>query len=1327
MAGDTSAGRSELSDYDDEVHLRAIRRALASGNAAVMVGSGFSKNAEGGHNVGTWDELANALGRGLTPLTGDSQTPKFNAANAIQLAEQYERLFSRPALELLLRAVVPDERLAPGNLHKSLLSLPWSEVFTTNYDTLLERAAERLDDAKYITVTCREDIPQSKVLGRRRIVKLHGSFASHRPFVVTEEDYRTYPQLFAPFVNMVRQALLENVFCLIGFSGDDPNFLHWIGWVRDMLDKHALPVYLFLSKAPTLGQKRLLQARGVTPLILPSAAGGEDSDYSGRYQRLFDELAKPVEDSPEQWGAIAWPEGTRYLGVDDESVYPKFREALYALASERAKYPGWLVAPEAIRQRLAGSVSSRGKWFYDKHIQASLVEESPAIALAALELCAWVQHVNLDEFDDDVAELALSVLETSSDLSFSKQTADVQAHLAGLCISSQRGITSSWTKLAMSVLEWAQQGHRDIQYARVRKLLIENRKDDRTVVDFLRYHDVLWHLCRGDREEARYRLSKWRVRGSDLYMEVRRAMLVAELGDAVSALSACERAIFLLRQQHRHKPDDPLLLSMESWACYVSRQLAEVHKYMRQHPSLIRTDSSKEEQDDFVWDLEDIRVTTGVSSQAQTQSDHSDSGVNERGQGFDVRLKALGTKGYSSTEVFNEVTSALKEEVPLASESTTSHFGFDLGSTSGRTLRFGTHEARSKHKAAMAWLQLTERVGLVPSIANINFFVDEFLLAAWWTKQFDPVSRGIGILFRCMSEDPLKIPDSFRLRHQRGWLSRFQVAALTLEQVEQLAGTVLKQLEANFQNVRRVQRVRTSLAFYAEVFGRLAIRVVDTEKVYQWCVRLINLHSSHVVQGAPDSWSHLTKAIARCITAVPPSRQRALLILAFQLPVLAEGEHHEHQQRDWVNFIVLMNAIDVSTKALNGGERHSFVEDLLSRMNDASTTQAERGLIIKRLFVAEQMGFIHKSQRSSVGHQLWKNWDGVIWPVLQGFYPIATLKWPEPDGISLEKELKKWLLSARLRPFEFGGHMSIVDKKYGKTWSVPGDRSHLEGIATLLEERALQPSEMVAFVGQIHEWISAEGEQLVSSAQLHLEMLTAVEDKLSLVDFILASILLEVGAEASPERISVMETIVSIRKRAQELGAPLFRLNFLLTAEENSIEGQAEFCSRLSNALFSSEDEGHVQVLSATVWILRRDGQKFAALARRVFNLVIASISSRRLTVLQWTLEVISKLDEGVWTRHGSLENLYIVDAALGTLSGELTYDVARKKGSIPDEAVPIIRSKCAKVAFSIEGLNGMSTPNASKWLVEVENDPLPELRLGGYKADLKLRRSSKH
>ena len=33
-------------------------------------------------------------------------------------------------------------------------------------------------------------------------------------------------------------ALLKGSFCLIGFSCDDPNFLMWMNWVKDVLDKN---------------------------------------------------------------------------------------------------------------------------------------------------------------------------------------------------------------------------------------------------------------------------------------------------------------------------------------------------------------------------------------------------------------------------------------------------------------------------------------------------------------------------------------------------------------------------------------------------------------------------------------------------------------------------------------------------------------------------------------------------------------------------------------------------------------------------------------------------------------------------------------------------------------------------------------------------------------------------------------------------------------------------------------------------------------------------------------------------------------------------------
>lgn len=210
---------------ESDIYYAAIRQALAQGNAAVMVGAGFSRNAEGGTQLSTWPQLAGELALALDPK---ARKESFSTANVTQLAEQYARVFSTPALEDLLKRMVPDDRVAPGILHDELMSLPWTEIFTTNYDTLLERAAEKMFERAHFTVCCREDIPQSKVLGRRRIVKLHGSFPSQRPFIFTEEDYRTYPYKFAPLVNLVRQSLLENVFCLIGFSGDDPNFLHWL-------------------------------------------------------------------------------------------------------------------------------------------------------------------------------------------------------------------------------------------------------------------------------------------------------------------------------------------------------------------------------------------------------------------------------------------------------------------------------------------------------------------------------------------------------------------------------------------------------------------------------------------------------------------------------------------------------------------------------------------------------------------------------------------------------------------------------------------------------------------------------------------------------------------------------------------------------------------------------------------------------------------------------------------------------------------------------------------------------------------------------------------
>ena len=239
-------------DFPDLNHLEQLQKYLwewPSSRASVIVGAGLSLNSKPSPGVRThfptWSELARIMFDEIYPLLPDETTEgkkekerQFNPGSALRFASEYEAAFGRQKLESLLLSVIPDSGHQPGSIHSLLLQLPWKDVFTTNYDTLLERT--EVPGRAYQPVTTINDLITAR---SPRIIKLHGSFPSQRPFIITEEDYRTYPRHFAPFVNTVRQSLIENAVVLLGFSGDDPNFLEWIGWIRDELGDHHAPIY----------------------------------------------------------------------------------------------------------------------------------------------------------------------------------------------------------------------------------------------------------------------------------------------------------------------------------------------------------------------------------------------------------------------------------------------------------------------------------------------------------------------------------------------------------------------------------------------------------------------------------------------------------------------------------------------------------------------------------------------------------------------------------------------------------------------------------------------------------------------------------------------------------------------------------------------------------------------------------------------------------------------------------------------------------------------------------------------------------------------------
>lgn len=348
--------------------LRIIRDALSKRQAAVMIGSGFSRNAQGGDRLPLWPQLIEHLLSDLysSKSSQDDARPRFQGTSGmLRLAEEYAAVLGRGQLEARMHEVLPDAgSVFPGQIHTDLLALAWNDVFTTNYDTLLERTldADRgqfipVIKQRYQVVVAAQDVPFSRRNGRPRLVKLHGSLRTGTRLIVSEEDYRRYPQDFGAFVNTVQQSMLENVFVLIGFSGDDPNFLAWTGWARDHLGNKAPPLYFITTKKLSAGERILLSQRKIFPIEIGEL--GQDNGkivHSNALAKVIDYWKeKPIVRRAE------WP--YRNAGVElGNSTTPTLADLLKWLPTvqrNRLDFPGWLIAPANNRERL---LNQSGFW-----------------------------------------------------------------------------------------------------------------------------------------------------------------------------------------------------------------------------------------------------------------------------------------------------------------------------------------------------------------------------------------------------------------------------------------------------------------------------------------------------------------------------------------------------------------------------------------------------------------------------------------------------------------------------------------------------------------------------------------------------------------------------------------------------------------------------------------------------------------------------------------------------------------------------------------------------------------------------------------------------
>lgn len=308
-----------------------IRKNLACERASVMVGSGFSKNAEMDESVfmRDWNSLAKVFFEKLYSKKPSDKDLAFQTP--MRLASLIATSFGRHELDKMIYESLPDDRVFPGDIHRKLLALGWRDVFTTNYDRLLERASS--DVHKYYNiVTNKETLLYSD---SPRIVKLHGSFPDIHPFIMSDEDYRTYPKKYPEFVNTIRQSLIESILCLIGFSGNDPNFLAWIGWLRDIMENLSHPIYLITYDSDFHSSEyALLLKRNIDTINLAEIEG------CNSYQDAISFFLSYLNEDEKQ----SWPfEEFDYTLNSIEDV----KLSILKASALRKSYPEWLFMPKA--------------------------------------------------------------------------------------------------------------------------------------------------------------------------------------------------------------------------------------------------------------------------------------------------------------------------------------------------------------------------------------------------------------------------------------------------------------------------------------------------------------------------------------------------------------------------------------------------------------------------------------------------------------------------------------------------------------------------------------------------------------------------------------------------------------------------------------------------------------------------------------------------------------------------------------------------------------------------------------------------------------------
>jgi len=182
-----------------------------------------------------------------------------------KIAQLVELRKGRPELETFLRKRLAD--LTPDDTMRWLFSLRWRAIFTTNYDSGIQRSYELNPKPLQnpITIAKTSELTQFETRIQIPIFHLHGTLFGPNAgqIVITEDDYVRFREHRRMMFELLKVQFATSTILYVGYSNRDPNWRMVLDEIRGEFLPAPMPQAYRVSPDTDPVDKEILNAKGV--------------------------------------------------------------------------------------------------------------------------------------------------------------------------------------------------------------------------------------------------------------------------------------------------------------------------------------------------------------------------------------------------------------------------------------------------------------------------------------------------------------------------------------------------------------------------------------------------------------------------------------------------------------------------------------------------------------------------------------------------------------------------------------------------------------------------------------------------------------------------------------------------------------------------------------------------------------------------------------------------------------------------------------------------------------------------------------------------------